>query len=175
MSQEAMDAATAKVEEGWQRHFHALEAPMAAIRKVLADHQAATGVGMGPQLDAAASLAAQAAVDHADNFKEAAEGKRLALLGEHDRDQIAQGMPEPAPDKPAPLLAQGEPIAIREWLKTATPEQVTDVLGEIGQDDARVAWANQMMAWLQEDGNTAAVIETVRGAQANPETLNGTG
>lgn len=165
MSQEAVDAAAAKAEEHWSLHYKLLEEPIAAVRATLAKNQAATGVGMGPQLDAASTLAVHAIVDNVHDLIEAALHKTAALGAERDRDQITETLPPPPPDKPAPLLATGEPTAIRQWLQTATADDVQDALSAISGDTERVAWANQMMSWVREDGNVAAVIEVLRAAQ----------
>lgn len=169
MTVEAAAAAQKNADDAWAGHNAALTDARNALRTAFDARKAATGMNMGPQIDAAVDLAIDTLTDHADALSSAKTAKDRALAHQQERDQIGAALPPPAPAAPAPKLEQGDPAQIRDWLQHASAKDVADALGEIADSDARVLWADTMLTWVRQDGNTADVIAILRNSEPTTE------
>lgn len=169
MTAEAAAAAQTNADNAWAEHNTALTDARTALHAAFDARKAATGITMGPQLDAAVDIALTTLTDHADALNTAKQAKDQALAHQKERDDITYTLPAPAPAAPAPKLEQGDPAAVRDWLQHATAQDVAGALDEIDSGDARVMWAETMLTWVRQDGNTADVIAVLRNSEPTTE------
>lgn len=168
MTAEAAAAAQKNADDAWAEHEQALVDARTDLRAQFEKRKAATGMNMGPQFDAAVDVAITTLVGYPDEIMEAARARTRALAHQQERDDIGAAIPV-APPVPTPKLEQGDPTAIRAWLQYASGEEVIDALNEIDNGDARIMWADTMLTWARQDGNTAEVINILRAADPKTE------
>lgn len=145
----------------WAQHDAARQPVRDELVVILGNLEGVTGLQAGPGSERLADAMLDFAEFHAQELGQAYAARQQALAAQASRDSALEAEPvAPAPVEPG-MLETGEPLAIREWLKSANDSDVTTALLGVTNTDAQRTWAQTLQGWCRADGNTAQVLAAI--------------
>lgn len=158
---DALDQATAKVDQCWADHEGTRGPLREELREILRSSEGTTGLQPGPGAENLIERVLAFGEAHAEELDRSNLARIDALNAQAARDVVAAEEPfEEPPANPGDLESM-TPTQARTWLRTANDAQVSAALSGVSTTERQRELALQLMQWGRADGNQAQVFAAI--------------